>query len=39
MNEKEFRDEVMPRAQLSMMAVQLAVPDELRKISFRAELG
>jgi hypothetical protein len=39
MNEKEFRDGVMPRAQLSMMASQPAIPDELRKINFRAELG
>ena len=39
MNGKDFRDGVMPRAQLSMMANQLAVPDELRKINFRAELG
>jgi hypothetical protein len=39
MNEKEFRDEVMPRAQLAMIASQLAIPDELRKINFRAELG
>ncbi len=39
MNEKEFRDGGMPRAQLAMMAGQLAIPDELRKINFRAELG
>jgi hypothetical protein len=39
MNEKEFRDGVMPRAQLSMMASQFAIRDELRKINFRAELG
>jgi len=39
MNEKEFRDGLMLRAQLSMRASQLPIPDELRKISFRAELG
>jgi hypothetical protein len=39
MNEKEFRDGVMPRAQLAMMASQLAIRDKLRKINFRAELG
>jgi hypothetical protein len=39
MNEKEFRDGVMPRARLSMIASQLAIPDGLRKNNFRAELG
>jgi hypothetical protein len=32
MNEKEFRDGVMPRAQLSMMASQLAVDKTTQKM-------